>query len=327
MTPSWYYQQSGNTHGPVSAEEMKRLVREGRLHAHDLVWEEGTGPDQAVPADAALDFSAVTQATGPLPAWLADVELPDCKGPIPGLAATAEVPEWLAEMLLWFADLQPPETPTGETPATPAPVAPSPPAAVLTAVPNVAARAEDGKLAAMPAPAAPADVERKPMQTPALPVPAPAPTLPRTPARPTSVPQAMPAARAVPDTQNPLVRKTLLETGFDLSTGQIVDPARFEKWKQQNARPASANQAALTNESLLEVFRKSRLAIEGWLDDDTNRDRLMTASVDEIRKHVDIERVFRDCSGCGAEMQRKLQRHLEFMVENRRKYYRAIAAG
>ena len=63
-TPQWFYGRDGAQHGPVSEDELRRLVDAGQLSAHDLVWREGMAdwqPAQDVPG--LLDVVAV----GPLP--------------------------------------------------------------------------------------------------------------------------------------------------------------------------------------------------------------------------------------------------------------------
>ena len=84
-------------------------------------------------------------------------------------------------------------------------------------------------------------------------------------------------------------------------------------------------QSAFSNASVLEVFRKARTAIEGWIDDDVNRACVMEAKMDEIKGKPEIQAVLQKYGVYGQAMQEKLLRHLEFMVENRRKYYLAVA--
>jgi uncharacterized protein DUF4339 len=118
-----------------------------------------------------------------------------------------------------------------------------------------------------------------------------------------------------------LAAKAIQETGFDLTTGQILDPEKFRKW--QKSSPAS--QPAVSNESLFEVFRKSRLAIENWVDEDCNRPLVMAGGLGAIKKNAQVLAILQKHPGYGAVLQDKLIQHLEFMVENRKKYYSARA--
>lgn len=43
MKSQWYYRSGGNKFGPVSPQQLKRLVQEGRIQAATLVWREGIG--------------------------------------------------------------------------------------------------------------------------------------------------------------------------------------------------------------------------------------------------------------------------------------------
>jgi hypothetical protein len=67
-----------------------------------------------------------------------------------------------------------------------------------------------------------------------------------------------------------------------------------------------------------------RLAVERWVDDDQNRSLIMTAPVDKIQANPEVLALLREHADAGTEMHEKLLHHLEFMVENRRQYYRAI---
>ena len=109
-----------------------------------------------------------------------------------------------------------------------------------------------------------------------------------------------------------------------METGQILDPEKFRKWKQEQVQISSTALPAVSNAGLFEVFRKARSAVEAWVDNETNRPAVMNSEIDEIKSRPEIQLVLKEYAGYG--MREKLLRHLEFMVENRRKYYKAIAA-
>jgi hypothetical protein len=145
--------------------------------------------------------------------------------------------------------------------------------------------------------------------------PLPPPTKAPMPDRRTSVP------RTRTTVEKDLVDKTVRETGFDPSTGRIVDPAKFQEWKTANR--STCTEAGATNASIFEVFRKARTEIERWVDDDQNQGRLIHAEWKQLQSHPALQQILDKYSGYGKEMHDKLVRHLQFMVENRRRYSRA----
>jgi hypothetical protein len=206
--------------------------------------------------------------------------------------------------------------PTGKPPTVPAPAQPSVPPSVVVASPVAPARPIAPS--APPPPIYCPPVLDKP-QVPAFPAPAASPP-------PATVPSPAKTKPAAPKPVNPVVGKTLDASGFDLETGRILDHEKFRKWKQQLSQSSGAGQPALSNASLFEVFRKARTAVEAWVDDDVNRACIMNTELEEIRRKPEIQVILHKYANYGQAMQEKLLRHLEFMVENRRKYYNAIAA-
>jgi GYF domain 2 len=112
------------------------------------------------------------------------------------------------------------------------------------------------------------------------------------------------------------------ETGFDPQTGQILDPMRFQKWKQQKA-VVSAETASSTNASLMEVFRQARLAIERWVDNDDHRPFILERDVADVVTLPDVAGILHSFAGYGPVMKDKLHKHLAFMMQNRKEYYSA----
>jgi GYF domain 2 len=77
MSDQWYYSHDQAVHGPVSGDDLRRLVQSGGLIPEDLVWPVGWEPLDGVPAEAALRFPEPppVDPTGAeparaLPAWL-----------------------------------------------------------------------------------------------------------------------------------------------------------------------------------------------------------------------------------------------------------------
>jgi hypothetical protein len=99
---------------------------------------------------------------------------------------------------------------------------------------------------------------------------------------------------------------------------------QFQKWKQQQAHSAAAGSP--TNASLMEVFRKARVAVENWVDDERNRPLVLRGALEEIHQDPGLRGILQPFAGYGPLLREKLLMHLAFMVENRRKYYAARAA-
>jgi hypothetical protein len=52
----WYYAQGGQQQGPVSDEQMQRMIQDGSLRQEDLVWREGMAAWQPAGEVAGLQF-------------------------------------------------------------------------------------------------------------------------------------------------------------------------------------------------------------------------------------------------------------------------------
>jgi hypothetical protein len=354
----WYYSRGGMTHGPFSEEEMQDRVTRKLLLETDLIWPEGRSPRDAAPVAVVFETAPSSAASTPIPDWLADVAATQSTGPAPGPLLSHEAPEWLEDLRLWVGlELYTPGATTLEnapphtgaipewlegwlTPEKPegshrhstgsAPAAPSVPPAEHIAPPM--------KPAVTPPPASPVSI---PGASPARPPSRQAPPV-SPPQVETQVPPAAPApmvappvakttafagTRPVAETRaDPRVEEMRQASGFDPETGQILDAAKFRKWQQQQAHPITSSQPAVSNASLLEVFRKARLAVETWVDDEANRACIMQADIEDIKRRAEIQMLLREYANFGQAMQEKLSRHLEFMVENRRKYYQAVEA-
>jgi hypothetical protein len=110
------------------------------------------------------------------------------------------------------------------------------------------------------------------------------------------------------------------ETGVDPDTGLILDEATFRRWQQR-----TRNVPIIPTVSLGEVLRKGRFYIQAWVDDEGNRLRVLHADLDKLRREPFIKRLMDDAASYGKELQAKLMDHLMFTIENRRKYYKAVA--
>lgn len=321
---SWFYQHNGKTHGPVPSAQIKELAAKGLLDPDDPIWEEGTDQTQAIPASGAVDFSSPPPA-GAVPDWLGDIAAQESTGPAAETCPSADAPEWLEDMRLWIGlemmELYPPLEEQQENQTVSAapgtipdwleswltPPKPLPPAKPAESKPVPQSAIPVAKIVPTPPPSKPAIPPSKPAAPP-----------------PGAKPGVLVAKSAIAPVQA-LADKTLEETGFDLATGRILDQEKFNQWKKQTAPTTETSGQFLTNASQFEVFRKARTAIENWVDDDTNRLRILHADIQEILRSRGIQDIFREFAGFG--LRQKLEKHLAFMIENRRKYEMALQKG
>src|SRR5262249_8836673 len=122
MACQWYYRRGEQTHGPVSAQQLRELAARGELRADDRVWSEDFDPSRAVPA-AKLPSMAPPPAAGAAPPdWLGDVKKGEQQGPaVPPVPAAEGVPDWVEDLRKVAADEEhrPPEA-AGTPSLTPA---------------------------------------------------------------------------------------------------------------------------------------------------------------------------------------------------------------
>ena len=86
-----------------------------------------------------------------------------------------------------------------------------------------------------------------------------------------------------------------------------------------------APKAGHTAEEYTDAFRKGRCAIDVWVDDDKNRVCILHTATDEVKASPEVQEILQQHANFGSGLQEKLLWYLEFMVENRRKYYNAVA--
>jgi hypothetical protein len=202
--------------------------------------------------------------------------------------------------------------------ASPAPSLPPSPPALAVPLPE-----PESKIVPVPA-NEPRPTSSKSAEAEAQPLPPAEPPESTPPVPSSTVPSASEVTSAAVDPVDLLATKALEETGLDLLTGEVLDPDKFQTWKQQNARPAAPGQATDGAVSPFEIFRKGRIAVERWVDDDNNRSWIMSAAGDEVKTNPEVLALLREHADAGTEIHDKLLGHLEFLVENRRQYYLAM---
>jgi hypothetical protein len=113
VSDQWRYTHAAGVYGPVSGDELRRLVQTGGLGPEDMIWPEGGNPLEAVPALAALRFPRRT------PVDPVD-EAPDLPEWLPELAAALASGEDLAALpcpppAAWLPDVRRTEGPAPPT--------------------------------------------------------------------------------------------------------------------------------------------------------------------------------------------------------------------
>ena len=77
----------------------------------------------------------------------------------------------------------------------------------------------------------------------------------------------------------------------------------------------------------MEVFRKARIAIENWIDDDTRSALVLGGDMAEIQRDPELAAILQASTQFGPEMLQKLQAHVIFKLDNRRKYHAPLEAS
>lgn len=131
-------------------------------------------------------------------------------------------------------------------------------------------------------------------------------------------------ARAAVDFAAVAPRRALTpaDTGFDAATGRIIDPVKFRKWQKEHQK--ERNEEHSKAPTIQDVYFKARTDLSAWIDLDKNRVLINSGDMEAIRQDATLRRFMQANSRYGEEMLHKLWAHLEFMVENRRKYYYAL---
>jgi hypothetical protein len=106
MSDKWSHTHETAIRGPVSGDELLRLVRTGGVLPTDMVWPDGADSAKAVPAQAALQFlkaaptdpGEIAAARPPAPAWLPDLASALARGDKPASLPSPPPESWLADL-------------------------------------------------------------------------------------------------------------------------------------------------------------------------------------------------------------------------------------
>jgi hypothetical protein len=319
MFERWLFKHDGKTYGPMPMAGVMRLATAGRLLPNDPLWPEDFDSEMAFPASATIDFAALAKlpakappaprpASAPIPDWLSDVQQSEA------LDRSAQAPA--PSPLDWLNDVEQVELLIRRVkPPPPVPsIPPAPPPPVVPVMPPRAAPAPVAPPRVTPIPPASPPVAPPRVSPPAV-APSRSAPVPAPPA-PVAPPGARPAIAAPP-----IKRPSPQETGYDPDTGQILDPVKFKKWQREQQQLAEQAAASEPGETIYETFRRARNALSAWADLDQNQPLLIRGNMNEVRQDPEVHRMMQSYQAYSHELVRKLWDFLEFLVENRRKFY------
>ena len=106
MSDKWYYTHETAIHGPVSGDELKRLVQTGAVLPTDRVWPDGADSATAVLAQVLLqrlkpapaDPGEVAAERPPVPAWLPELASALARGDDPASLPSPPPQSWIADL-------------------------------------------------------------------------------------------------------------------------------------------------------------------------------------------------------------------------------------
>lgn len=297
LFPKWYFRNRKTTWGPFSSPEINNLAAAGLLQPEDLVWSEEGDSRKAIEAVAVLDFSSLQRVAVPAPDWLHDVQ--EESGPTPIQWETKPTPEWIQDVGRWEG-LQ---VPTSQQP----PSIPSSPFQKDAKKRETVAAQDATILVKETKPSSPPSPSEPVIQPP----PGEVKSVSNSPIVSCDAPTALNA------TTSAKTKQSVLDLmGFDPETGQIVDPDRFRKWQKEQKRQVRPK----SGKSLQEIFLEGRRAVEQWIDAEVNLDLIRIGDLALIRQQATLQECLNRYSDYGPALLDKLVDHLEFMVDNRKRF-------
>jgi hypothetical protein len=81
-----------------------------------------------------------------------------------------------------------------------------------------------------------------------------------------------------------------------------------------------------TDLPLQELFRKARFALEQWVDEEDNVDTILIGDMEVIRREPAVAAILDVVGKYGSALVDKILKDMEFVVQNRKKYYLALVA-
>lgn len=352
MTARWYLirEVDGPPHrltiGPMLTSTLMDLASSGGVCPNDCARMEGVHVEVTVGQFMAMVRSGTVPNIGvrtthdELPDWLSDV----AKNETITRPSGSDMPDWLAEMLQdeicaclsakpptpivnaspdWLVDIReieqslqlvPAAPPTSVQPATSPSKPSSAPSAKVLPTPPVSA-----------APSAPPIKPNVLLSPPA--VRPPAPNTVRSPAHPPGVSPGLPSTppeSRVPPSLLPSEPVSLEPQGYNPETGQILDAVAYARWQKADAKRRQEELHRHPAMSVAQAFVEAQRALQEWVDADANKSLVETTDMNALRTCTSILTLLRRYEGYGPVMREKLLKRLDFLVENRRKFFKAF---
>jgi hypothetical protein len=145
--------------------------------------------------------------------------------------------------------------------------------------------------------------------------------------------EVQPAQAEPPVETAPAVEPTSGAGSAASEASPVIEPSGTDEESPSAAQtPAAATDSPAVptaractdrSESLAEVYRRAQSAVHAWADMDVNKPLILAGDPKALRRDVAIQVILQMVERCGPEVVIRLWDHLEFIVDNRRKYYLA----
>lgn len=328
---------NSQTSGPVTAAVLRELTLTGRRLPNDLLWEEGSSPQSALLASAAIDIVALINTPGYEPGSVS-IYPSSPLTPASSSAMAVILPHWLPDVL------QAEERRRSSKPERP------------TDSCRVAAHLQTAQrtgLSADPADAVASQVSSS-VEADDVPVVGKLPDWvrewleylqnPRKPPLPAVVilpdwlddvrrlegqvlgpksvvpaPDLEQAAASILLTEStPVVNTAAVTAGTGsgqdkLATGSAPSLETFGSQQPNAAQP--------TDEPLTAIYLRAQAACQAWVDHEDHRSQILAGRFQVVKLHPDIQKIVQDHVRYGPDFVRRLIQYLAFLVDNRRQFY------
>jgi hypothetical protein len=112
------------------------------------------------------------------------------------------------------------------------------------------------------------------------------------------------------------------QRGFDLATGRILNTVVYNRW--QKAEAQRRQEELRSQPTIAEAYLNAQRAIQAWVDDDANKPLVASGNLDAIHGAASVQEILHRYDGYGPLMREKLVKRLAFLVDNRKKFFKAF---
>jgi hypothetical protein len=114
------------------------------------------------------------------------------------------------------------------------------------------------------------------------------------------------------------------QPGFDLETGRILDPVAYALWQKAESQRCQVELEKQPIISVAEVFLEAQRALQEWVDTEANKPLVASGDMEAIRNDAAVQELLARYENYGPVMQEKLWKRLTFLVDNRKKFFKAF---